>query len=462
MKRASAGDTWRHPGQFADNNAGSLLSTTSIWDDDLPSSGRCYPGGELRVHTAVIGGGLTGLSAAFHLLESRPDRQVVVLEAERVGHGGSGRSTGMLTPGVGQNLAALVRRVGKNHARAMYTHSLRAVESVGALTAREGIDCQLRMTGQLVVARGRAGRERLGVHARTLEELDLPHARLDDAALLRTVRLATRPAPGRAAGHPAALRLPVAGLLHPGLLLDGLARSIQRRGGEIYTGARVTDFSRGGPVNVRLTAGSVTADHVVLATDGYTPQLGCLRGRILPLHLQVLLTEPLDAAALEVLGWEGREGIIDSRRLFNYFRLTEDCRILFGGGVPHYFWGGATRHERPPIDRLAREFAMTFPAEVPLRIARSWTGVIGYVRDTLPVIGRLRDCPAVVVAGGWCGHGIALSLASGAWVAHFIHNEAPPEDLPWFRDSAPLVPTEPARWLGVRGVSSAMALMDRI
>src|SRR5207253_4185783 len=101
---------------------------------------------------AVIGAGLTGLSAAYHLLLHRPDREVVVLEATRVGAGASTRSTGMLTPGIGQNLAGLVKRVGSDMAQAMYRASLRAVDYVQELTTTEGIECELLRSGQLVVS----------------------------------------------------------------------------------------------------------------------------------------------------------------------------------------------------------------------------------------------------------------------------------------------------------------------
>lgn len=438
----------------------------SFWCDGLPTPGARFPGGSRRVPTVVIGGGLTGLSAALHVLESQPDRQVVLLEAEGIGHGASSRSTGMLTPGIGQDITALVRRVGKDQARAMYLQSLQAVAYVGHLTAREEIDCQLRMTGQLVVARGRSGRKRLSQQATVLEALELPYERLDDVALSRTVRLAACSAPTRYREYPAALRLPVAGLLHPGRLLGGLASAIRKRGGDIYEATRVVDISKTQPATVYLAdGGTLIADHVVLATGGYTRHIGGMQGRILPVHLRLLLTEPLEPAAYETLGWARREGIIDSRRLFNYFRLTEDNRILFGGGFPRYLWGGATGEESelgPDGNRLATELAWTFPAEVSLRIDRSWQGVISYVLDTIPVIGRLRDYPAVVFAGGWCGHGIALSVSSGAWVAHLLQHRCPPEPLSWFRNRVPRLPLELGRWLSIPMASWAMSVLDHL
>ena len=438
--------------------------TESIWSAGLPPLSHRFLGRSLRVHTAVVGAGLAGLSAAYHLLKRRPDRPVVVLESCQVGAGASARSAGMVTPGIGQNLASLVRRMGRATARALYEETLRAVEYISCLVEHEGIDCQLHRTGQLIVARGRGGRARLAAQAQVLEELKLPCERLDAAALARTVRLANLLQPAGPTSHPAALRLPVAGILHPGLLLHGLARCIRERSGEIYEQARVVEISKDCPVIIRLAdGGTVIADAVVLATAAYISEIGMFRGRILPVHLQALVTKPLEPAALQVLCWRNRECIIDSRRIFSYFRLTDDHRIVYGGGVPRYRWGGQTSDApgaHASLDRLAVELHQTFPREARLQIAAGWTGVIGYVLDTLPAIQRLRDRPAVVHVGGWCGHGIALSVASGAWVAYLIDCGRPPMDVPWFREKPPLVPLELVRWLSFRVTVGMMSLMD--
>ena len=232
---------------------------------------------------AVIGGGFTGLSAAYHALAAHPGMRVVVLEGERIGHGASSRNTGMLTPGVGQNLAALVKRFGADAARAMYERSLEAVEYVGELAEREQIDARLRMTGQLVVAHGRSGRRRLARQADLMESLELPCERLDDNGL----QPAPPPGnhrPGGEAEGPAALRLPVAGILDPGRLVAGLSAAVQRHGGRIIEGAKVISVSRGTPVRVRLADGrELVANHVVVASSGYAGALNLQSGRLVPL-----------------------------------------------------------------------------------------------------------------------------------------------------------------------------------
>ena len=440
-----------------------------IWSAALPAPAPPFPGGMVHADTAVVGGGLAGLSAALHLLRRRPGARVVVLEAGRIGAGASGRSTGMLGPGVGQSLVALVRRFGATRAQALYRATLRAVDDTARLARDEQIDCELTLAGQLLVATTAGGRRRVAAEAALLEAFSLPVERLDDDALSRRLRLARRAPPSGGAAASAALRLPVAGTLHPGRLLAGLAAAVSARGGVIFEGARVAalDPAPGGATHLAVAGGgAVHAAEVVVATAGYTPHLGLLRGRVLPVHLQALVTEPLDAAACAAIGWAGREGVVEARRIFDYFRLTADDRIVFGGGAPRYRWSGRTEDGAAAGDaalaRLAAELGRTFPTEARLRVAGGWTGVIGYVVDALPAIERVRARPSVLQVLGWCGHGVALSVASGAWVAQLLCDGAAPEDLPWYRDTPPLVPLEPVRWLGFKATVGAMALLDRL
>jgi gamma-glutamylputrescine oxidase len=440
-----------------------VIATAPVWREGLacPEYPRLLTT-PLRTDVAIIGGGFAGLSTAYHLLGRRPGARVVVLEAERLGAGASGRTTGMLGPGVGQSLPGLVRRHGPARARALYVATLRAVEDAVDLVRRARIACELEMTGQLVVARSPGGGRRVAELSRLLRELELPGEALDRDVLERLIRLATA---GGGGADPAAVRLPVAGTLHPLRLVLELADRVEARGGAIFERSRVRAVGHGRPARVELEGGAVVlADEVVVATAGYTPALGIFRGRVLPVHLQVLATEPLTAEALQALGWKGREGVLDSRRVFDYFRLTADDRIVFGGGRPRYYWGGG--EEGPAaraaaLDALTRELHRTVGLPG-LRVTHGWTGVIGYVADALPAIQRLRGQPSVLHAVGWCGHGVALSLAAGAWVTHMLCDGAVSEDLPWFRTDPPLVPLEPVRWAGFQGSVRLMELLDRI
>ncbi len=414
---------------------------------------------------AIIGGGFAGLSAALHLRKTNPAARVVVLEAERIGCGASGRTTGLLGPGVGQSLNALVRRFGRDRARSLYQASLDAVAAARNIVADECIDCELEMNGHLIVGRSAAGRRRLGAMAHLLESFSFPVEILEKNDLDNAIQLGPQAykAEGKAGG-PAALRLPFAGTLHPAKLLAGLANAASRRGARIFENARVLEIGPGSPVHLKIHGGKVIADQVVIATAGYTTNLGLLRGRILPVLLQVLATEPLNDEALASLGWKRREGILDSKRIFNYCRLTKDNRIVFGGGAPRYRCGAALSESREgsALRTLTAELTGLFPILERTRIRNCWTGVIGYIADGVPAVARMRGQPAVLHVVGWCGHGVALSIASGSWIARMIAGDSMPDDLPWFRDDPPLIPFEPLRWLAFRGAVCGMSVLDRL
>lgn len=437
-----------------------MIASAPTWWGALPEPCAPFPGGTLETDFAIIGGGFAGLSAALHLLERRPGARVVVLEAEHIGAGASGRTTGMLGPGVGQNLVGLIGRVGPERAQALYRATLRAVDDVRRLVVEQRIDCELAMTGQIIIGRTPAGRARLARQASWMERLELPVQRLGDRQLEQAIRLAAAPA-DRDGMQLAALKLADAGTLHPGKLLAGLCARVLERGGVIHERARVVAIGGKRPARLEIAGGGeLIAGEVIVATAGYTAELGLLRGRVLPVQLQVLVSEPLSAQQRAAIGWAGREGVLDARRLFNYFRLDAQDRIVFGGGPPRY---GSTDHgSTRALERLSDELASTFAlGDDRLRVAGGWTGMIGYVLDGLPAIARARGRSCVTHVVGWCGHGVALSIASGAWVTRLLCDGAAPEDLPWYRDDPPGVPLAPVRRAAFGVSVGAMQLLDR-
>jgi gamma-glutamylputrescine oxidase len=445
----------------------------AVWDDEGAALDITGPLPASPLDVVVVGGGLAGLSVAYHALVRCPGLRVAVIEAGRIGGGASGRNTGMVGPGVGQSLASLVRRVGPANARRLYEATLEAVRATVELVRREGIACDLEGTGQIVVARSRADRRRLRHQAEQMARLELPHAPLDDQGLQSRVQL------GRAEGSdvdgPAGLCLPTAALVHPRKLAMGLANCVRARGGVLCEGQRVRPIRNGAPgpllrrdVEPTRRNGPTTriaARRVVVATGGFTPSLGLFTGRVLPLHLQALATAPLPEVTLRHLGWRGREGIIEASRIFSYFRLTSDNRLVFGGGAPRYLWNGrnearsAARSLRHLETALRQRFAAV-PGMARVPITHAWTGVIDYVLDGLPVIGARKDEPRLLHVLGLCGHGLALSIAAGAWVADRLDDDV---GRPWFRDRpGVLLPTEPVRWLACRAGTLGMSVMDRL
>jgi len=265
------------------------------------------------------------------------------------------------------------------------------------------------------------------------------------------------------------LAYPLAANLDPVKLVRELARAARERGARILEHARALHVAPGRPARLLVASASapalggesrdatatgrrpveLLADRVVLATNAFTPRLGFLRGRVRPLVTHVLATEPLEPRRVAALGWPGREGCIEARRVFHYFRLDAANRLLFGGGV-------GTREDPREHARLERELVRVFPALEGVKAARRWAGTMGFTRDRLPVLGELRGAPGVLHAGAWCGHGVALSLASGARIAELVAGRRPVRSLPWHRGSAPLVPP------GVGAFLAALKVADRV
>ncbi len=402
-----------------------------------------------------MGAGFAGLSAAYHLARARPGLDVVVVEAAVAGAGASGRNTGILRPGVGGTVLDLCERFGERTARRLYAASVDAVHDVRTLIAAEGIRCDLEDVTHVKVALTSRQAATLRREAKMLARLGFPADYFEDP-----------PVPVRSHGG---LSYPGSGQLNPALLVRGLKRIVLERGVRVLENAPVLAVRPGSPVQLDLgRAGTLAAERVVLATDAHTPGLGLLAGQVIPLQTHVGVTQPLTCAQLTELGWTGRHSFSDKRHVFDYFRLTRDDRLMFGGGRPVYRSAhrdrsaGATDLADPRVWSTQREgLARTFPALAEVAITHQWAGTVGMTLDRFPIIGEVA--PGVVVAAGWSGHGVHLAIASGAVVADLVLGNAKPlAGLPWVRDAAPRVPADPVRAAGLRAYLQVLQWTDRL
>ena len=363
--------------------------------------------GDLRADVCVIGAGFTGLSTALNLAEQGLD--VVVLEAERAGFGASGRCGGLIGSGQRKDVLDMQAQFGHERSRALWEIAEAAKAEIRHRVAKHSIDCDLQK-GQLV---GIHRKSYLGWPQTLADELaaryDYPHCRRLGRDETRTM-VATEDFlesfwDGEAA------------VLHPLNFALGLADAAVDAGARIFENSRVQNYSRTDPAVVNTARGSVTASFIVLACNGYLGKLESrAAGRIMPINNFMIATQPLgEQHARELIS--GRFGVHDTRFVVNYFRLSDDHRLLFGGGENY----------RPGFPRDIREFVRPymvnlFPQLGDVRIDYAWGGTLAVTVNRLPHFGRLE--PNLFFAQGYSGHGISIATIAGKLIAEAVTGTA--------------------------------------
>lgn len=429
---------------------------TPLWaadrrPDDTPSSAVPHAEvvGRQSADVVVVGAGLTGLATAQRLAEAGPGGDMVVVDAGIPGAGASGRGTGLLGPRVGPSIERSRLRFGDATAIRMHQASVEAVQQVISLIDRLGVDCDLRLGEQIVLARSMRGAAILRARAQAYRELgvDVPER---SAAELR--QLLDVPSLG-------GLAYRMAATLNPSAVVSGLTRSLTASGVRRYDNSPVLmlDQEVGLPV-LRFPRGSVRTGTVVFAVNGYSDRLSLGVGTVLPIEVHAVATAPLPTVTRRALGWDHGAAILDIEPLAPYFRLTGDGRLVLGGGDAIYPVGLARSQlgaRRTGVwNWLERRLHNLHPDLVAVPVEHRWAGRIGLTLDDLPVVGRAAGRQDVWFAGGCCGHGLAMSVFNAHAVADAIRRGSLPE-LPWFREQAPRLPSGAPARLALRGYVAA-------
>jgi gamma-glutamylputrescine oxidase len=366
--------------------------------------------GAVSADVCVIGAGYTGLSAALHLAQR--GFRVVVLEAHRVGFGASGRNGGQVGSGQRLDQDELEQTVGHGDARRLWDLAEEAKALVQSLIADHAMPCTFRPG---VAHACRNDREVAAAHA-YVEKLrrDYGYDQTEplDRAGIRALVGSDAFAGGeidRGAGH-----------VHPLNFAIGLARAAVAAGATIHEGSLVTGLVEGSPARVTTAVGEVTADHVILACNGYlgdlVPQVAA---RVMPINNFIVATEPLGDRAREVLSEP--VAVADSRFVVNYWRLSDDNRLLFGGGESYGY-------RFPDIIRTVRKPMLgIYPQLADARIDFAWGGTLAITLSRLPCF--LRVGPNVLSASGYSGHGVALATMAGKVLAEAVAGQAERFDL---------------------------------
>lgn len=356
--------------------------------------------GDEAADVCVVGGGYTGLSAALHLAEA--GLSVVLVEAQRVGWGASGRNGGQVGSGQRRDQAWLEAEYGRERARALWDMAEEAKALVRGLVARHGIACDLR--DGILHAAHRASY--VAEYHAEAEKLARDYGYGFVEPLDRAGLAAVLGSPGyfggshdRGAAH-----------LHPLAYALGLARAAVAAGVRVFERSRVVGVEAGA---VRTEAGRVRAGFVVVACNGYlgglVPQVAA---RVMPINNFIVATEPLgEERAAGVIA--NGAAVADSRFVVNYFRLSVDKRLLFGGGES-YGW----RFPRDIAGVVRGRMEGVFPQLRGIGIDYAWGGTLAITVNRMPAF--VRVAPTVLSAGGYSGHGVALATLAGKLIAEAV------------------------------------------
>lgn len=364
---------------------------------------------DIDVEIAVIGGGYTGLSTAYHLAR---DHGVAahVLEAHRIGWGCSGRNGGFCSIGVGkEDFGAWVARWGIDEAKRVFEQGREAVRTVQQILEREAIDAETSPRGGLELAHKPNRMPGMAARQKQLRDTFGIEARLLTRNELRRDYLAS------AEAHGALIHDEGFGL-HPLRYARGLALAAQRHGAVLHAASPVTGWRKDGGRHLLATPGGmVRAKQVVIATNGYTNDglHPATRGRLLPALSSIIVTRPLSRAERDSVAWQTYLKIWDSRRLLFYYRLLPDDRIMFGsrGGIEDT---AASAHAQKSW--MQRRLAEMFPPLARVETEYFWRGWVCISYDRNPHVG-VADDPSVHYALAYIGSGVALASYCGRLVA---------------------------------------------
>jgi glycine/D-amino acid oxidase-like deaminating enzyme len=427
-------------------NAIAPTALPSLWletcGDDLTP--RPALPGAITADVAIVGAGFTGLWTAHHLLRHDPSLRVVVIEREIAGWGASGRNGGWCSALFPVPWSRVAREYGGDASRRMESALQLAVDDVGGWCRDHDVDAEYVKGGTLSLARGPAQVARLRAEpAGQWLAADLARGRI------------------AAAGVDGAVFNRHCAALHPGRLVRSLARVVETQGATIFEWTAATAIH---PGRVVTAAGTVRADIVIRATEGYTADIPATHRLLAPVWSLIIATEPLRPEVWDEIGWQDRETLNDERHVIIYAQRTADGRIVFGGrGAPYRFGSQTTGSVGHAETYLGLEQALheLLPQTANAAITHRWGGVIGVSRDFMPSV-TLDRASGIGWAGGYVGDGVACTALAGRTLADLIlERDTDRTRLPWVGHRWRRWEPEPLRWLGVRGMTALMASADR-
>ncbi len=400
------------------------MELTSYWQATAPRFGAAKADVEGVYDVAVIGGGFTGLSAARHL--AKAGCKVAVLEAREVGHGASGRNGGHLNNGMAHGYRDAMTRFGPETARRLYHSYDASIDLIEELVEEDRIDCDFRRSGKLKIASKPSHVAGLKASCDLIrKEADRDVEFLDQSDLAGEIR---------SDSAYAGMLYRKSAMMHMGRYLHGLATAVARHGGDVVENAPVTAIQReSGVRHLSTPRGRLTARDVIVATGAYSGQftskaLAYFARRVIPVGSFIVVTRPLTDPEIAAT-LPGNRTYVTSLNVGNYFRLSPDNRMIFGGRAQF------SSKSDPSSDATAARILCTtlgrmFPALAGIKLDYCFGGLVDMTHDRMPRAGRVDG---LYYAMGYSGHGAQMSNHMGVVLADMIlgNDRNPLTNMPW-------------------------------
>jgi glycine/D-amino acid oxidase-like deaminating enzyme len=429
----------------------------SFWLDSVPDSLTPRPSleNDVEVDIAIVGAGYTGLWTAWYLKQLDPNLNIAMLETEIAGFGASGRNGGWC--------ASFLSGIEHwfNHpdhcdgAIRLQGQMFDAVREVGRVTERESIDCHFEQSGALEVAVLPAQLKRLRaeleyMHGKGFSDEDYCWLSADETREMLNIDQSLG---GLLMSHCAAI--------HPARLARGLAEAIEKQQVKIYEQTPALEIDGN---QLRTPHGSVTANTIVLATEGYTNTLPGQQRRLIPLHSMMVVTEPLNDEQLEAIGATRRYTFSNLDHVVTYGQLTADKRIAFGARGSYNY--GSRVHRFDPADTefniVRKTLLRFFPSLEGIRFTHAWGGAMGVSRSIRPSV-NYNPATGLAWAGGYFGNGVGAANLAGRTVADLVlGHDTERVHTPWVNppESQRKWEPEPLRWMGISARRHLMHMAD--
>ncbi|QTD30692.1 NAD(P)/FAD-dependent oxidoreductase [Pseudomonas fluorescens] len=405
--------------------------------------------GDVSADVVVIGAGFAGLSTALELAQL--GASVIVLEQEFAGFGASGRNAGYLAGSMGIEFDLFHKRLGVEQSRKIVSFYDEGVAYVERRLRELKIDCDYKASGIIRAAIHPSQKNKLRSNMALGQKLGSVTRFVDSDEM-------------RARGIPPAFLFGCTqhgGTLDPGKYVLGLRRAALAAGVKLYEQTSLLSYTEGSIVKCHTEHGIASAPYVVFATNAYTPQLGLLRDKVVPLRVSAIETIPLSSAQMEFLDWRNREGLITPHLTMESHRLTARNTLLITTKKLGYIYGSRTPNipDSAAYGALVQALDERFPTLCGIPIRSCWSGYISLAYDALPVVGESGAKGNILYTAGCSGHGVGTQSLIGYLLAERIGGIEHPL-LAALRHKTPTTLPEPLQWCAIKAALCGANVLD--